>query len=315
MRTAILLTLFFLNYSGSEIVSEFQEESHIPERYRKDWRLFCNVCNNFIREVRINLLNKTGDREYDFELRTGYRLDSAGKMESPKLTDITKSEIKLTEILDSDICKGRMNAAQVVYDKSLEGNLPVRMLLKNETFSETKTLKLSRKRKNVNKANWFCAQVNDLFYEQIVEAFIGSDSNAVEQFCKARVDYRCGLLSSLIKPSFLEIDSEKWTWRATNEILELYNGKFKDLERRLAEAAEVEEMEKLEKKYREDVIDLVEDIEASKTPGKIRRLIKRNFVSERLEGELEKFQEKYNVLKKSVKQWLQKTTGESKDDL
>jgi len=314
MRAAILLTLVFLDYSRSEIVSEDQQESNIPERYRKDWRLFCNVCNNFIREVKIKRANKTGDREYDFELRTGYRLDSAGKMESPKLTDITKSEIKLTEILDSDICKERMKSAQVVYDKSLEGNLPVRMLLKNETFSETKTLKLSRKRKNVNKANWFCAQVNDLFYEQIVEAFTGSDPNDIEQFCKTRVDDRCGLLSGLTRPSFQDFDSEKWTWRATNEVLELYIGKFEVLESRLKlfdEAAEVEDMQKL----RQDVKDLVEDIEASKTPGKIRRLITRNFVSTRLEGDLEKFQEKYGALKRGVKQWEQKTTGQSNDDL
>lgn len=179
---------------------------NIPKRYKKDWRLFCNVCNHFISSVKTNL-NKSiqdGD-EHDFGSRVGFRLDSEGKKRNLKQrkVDIMRSEIKITEVMDEDLCKG-MKVDAVLYDKKSKLKEGVRMLQKNQKIDIPKNLAYSRKRKYVSKANLYCAEIAQRFYEQVIETFTSENIGSRDSFCTDHVDSRCPLVSELptviIKP-------------------------------------------------------------------------------------------------------------------
>jgi len=165
----------------------------IPKRYSKDWRLFCNVCNHFIWRVqdRLNKSIQEGD-EHDFESKFGFRLDSNGKKQSlkTKSVDIMRSEIKITETLDEDICK-LMKADAVLYNKTSEKKEGIRILQKDQKYNKTKELGFSKKKKYVGKANTYCAEVYQRFYDQVVETFTGENTGSRVTFCRDIVDSRC----------------------------------------------------------------------------------------------------------------------------
>jgi len=165
----------------------------IPKRYSKDWRLFCNVCNHFIWRVQDRLKKsiQEGD-EHDFESRFGFRLDSNGKKQSlkTKSVDIMRSEIKITETLDEDICK-LMKADAVLYNKTSEMKEGIRILKKDQKYNKTKELGFSKKKKYTGKANTYCAEVYQRFYDEIVWTFTSENTGSRVTFCRDNVDSRC----------------------------------------------------------------------------------------------------------------------------
>jgi len=174
---------------------------NIPKRYRKDWRLFCNVCNHFIWSVN-DKLNKSiheGD-EHDFESRVGFRLDSKGKKHNlkQKSIDIRRSEIKITEVMDEDICDS-IKVDAVLYNKKSKKKEGVRMLLKNQQYNKTKDLGFSKKRKYVGKANLYCAEVYQRYYDEVIAAFTSENIGGRDSFCNDHIDSRCPFITELPK--------------------------------------------------------------------------------------------------------------------
>jgi len=177
---------------------------NIPKRYSKDWRLFCNVCNHFIWRVGDNL-NKSiqaGD-EHDFQSRVGFRLDSNGKKHSliNRSIDIRRSIFKITEVMDEDVC-GSIKVDAVVYNKKSEKKEGLRMLLKNQKYNKTKEQGVSKKRKYVGKANLYCAEVYQRYYDEVIEAFTNENMGSRNSFCRDYVDSRCPLVTDLPKIVF-----------------------------------------------------------------------------------------------------------------
>jgi len=189
----------------------FEDESNtvrnIPKRYSKDWRLFCNVCNHFIWRVTDNL-NKSiqaGD-EHDFQSRTGFRLDANGKKHSlkQKSIDIRRSEIKITEVMDEDICAS-MKVDAVLYNKKSKKKEGVRILLKDQEYNKTSTQRLSKKRKYVGKANLYCAEIYQRYYDEVIETFTGENMSLRNSFCTDHVDSRCPFTTELPKIVFKSV--------------------------------------------------------------------------------------------------------------
>jgi len=196
--TFILLVLFAQPSEDLDIVR------NIPKRYSKDWRLFCNVCNHFIWRVndKLNKSIQAGD-EHDFESRVGFRLDSHGKKHSlmQKSIDIRRSEIKITEVMDEDICS-TLKVDAVLYNKKSKKKEGVRMLLKDQKYNKTSDLGFSKKRKYVGKANHYCAEVYQRYYDQVIEAFMSENFGCRDSFCNDHVDSRCPLITELPKIVF-----------------------------------------------------------------------------------------------------------------
>jgi len=166
---------------------------NIPKRFQKDWRLCCNVCNIFIHRYD-NLLNisKQDAPEYDYDSKIGFRLDANGKRQNlkQKKVDVYKSEVKLTEALDVDICF--MNKAiAVVIDPMV--NRPVRILQQTGSNNKYHGFKLSRDHKFVSRANLFCTDFKETFYDKIIDEFYSRGSEATDTFCKINLDSRCNL--------------------------------------------------------------------------------------------------------------------------
>jgi len=187
MRVVQLFMFFILFLETSEAIHK------IPKRYRKDWRLYCNVCNNYINAVISRLKDsiKIGD-EYDIELRFGFRLDSEGKKKSlkKKSSNINKSEIKLSNVLEEHIC-GTMVAYEVLYNKTSQFKEGVMMLQENQKYDRPKGLGLSSKPKYVGKANIYCADIAQRFYDDIIDLFIRKEVSTRVLFCPDYVDSRC----------------------------------------------------------------------------------------------------------------------------
>jgi len=190
--TLILLVLFAQSSEDPTFAVR-----NIPKRYREDWRLFCNVCNHFIWRVnhKLNKSIQAGD-EHDFESRVGFRLDSNGKKHNlkQKSIDIRRSEIKITEVMDEDICAG-MKVDAVLYNKTSKKG--VRMLQKDQMFNKTRDLGFSKKRKYVSKANLYCAEVAYLYYDEVIEAFTSENLGSRDSFCRDIVDSRCTFITEL----------------------------------------------------------------------------------------------------------------------
>jgi len=199
--TLILLVLF-AQHSASEDPTDIVR--NIPKRYRKDWRLFCNVCNHFIWKVndKLNKSIQEGD-EHDFESRVGFRLDSNGKKHNlmQKSVDIGRSEIKITEVMDEDICS-MMKVDAVLYNKKSKAKEAFRMLQKDQLYNKTRDQGFSKKRKYVAKANLYCAEVTQRYYDEVIEAFTSENLGKRDSFCRDYVDSRCPLITTLERVVF-----------------------------------------------------------------------------------------------------------------
>jgi len=197
--TFILLVLFAQSSDDPMVVVR-----NIPKRYREDWRLFCNVCNHFIWTVhdKLNKSIQVGD-EHDFESRVGFRLDSNGKKHNlkQKSIDVTRSEIKITEVMDEDICKS-MKVDAVLYNRTSKRKEGVRMLQKDQLFNKTSDLRFTKRRKYVAKANLYCAEIYQRFYDEVIEAFTSENLSSRDSFCRDIVDSRCQFITELPKVVF-----------------------------------------------------------------------------------------------------------------
>jgi len=150
-------------------------------------------------------LNKSiqaGD-EHDFQSRVGFRLDANGKKHSlmQRKIDIRRSVFKITEVMDEDICKS-MKVDAVLYNKKSEKKEGLRILLRNQKYNKTKDQGLSKKRKYVAKANLYCAEVYQRYYDEVIEAFTSENMGSRNSFCSDYVDSRCPSVTDLPKVEF-----------------------------------------------------------------------------------------------------------------
>jgi len=184
---------------------------NIPKRYSEDWRLFCNVCNHFIWRVGDNLSKsiQTGD-EHDFESRTGFRLDANGKKHNlkQKSVDIKRSVFLITEVMDEDICAA-LKVDAVLYNKTSKKKEGLRILLKDQKYKKTKDLGRSKKRKYVGKANLYCAEVYQRYYDEVIEVFMSEKMGSRKSFCSDYVDSRCPLVTELPEVVFKSKNATK----------------------------------------------------------------------------------------------------------
>jgi len=191
------LVLFLLG-----VTSKSKRVKNIPTRFEKDWRLFCNVCSNFVRALDKDLEETVNrDGELGWESKVGFRLDSNGKKKHKDAVDARRSEINIIESLEKGLCD-EMKAHAVLYDKTLEDKPAERMLREREKYEKTVKQGFSKRQRYVNMANLYCAEINHRFYDEVVEAFTREDEHVRDSFCRDNVDSRCGLMSDLPKLKF-----------------------------------------------------------------------------------------------------------------
>jgi len=189
--------LFFTSFLA------LSEVRNIPRRYEKDYRLYCNVCNNFVHNVELEV-NKT-DEHHDIKL--GFRLDTKGKKVYDKV-NYKNSEIRMSEILDKDICKD-MSISSVLYLKNAKNKPGVRMLVKDEKYKKDSDHGFSKKTKYVNRAKTYCADIHQRFYDEVLKNFVNEDSSVLEDLCAQVVDERCQKQSSCPFPRKIKKPKKK----------------------------------------------------------------------------------------------------------
>lgn len=211
------LVLFLLG-----VTCKTKPVSNIPKRFENDWRLFCNVCSNFIRTLDKDLEEAVKrDGELGWESKVGFRLDSHGKKKHKATVEARRNEITIIESLEKGLCD-EMKAHAVLYDKTLKDKPAERMLQEREKYDKTVKQGFSKKQRYVNMANLYCAEINHRYYDEVVEAFTKEDEHARDSFCKDNVDTRCGLMSELPKLKFKKVkkpknETAKWKPKPNSE--------------------------------------------------------------------------------------------------
>jgi len=199
-----------------EVTSKNEQLSNIPNRFEGDWRLFCNVCNNFVRALDKDLDDAVKrDGELGWDSKVGFRLDSKGKKKHKEAVEARRSEINIIDSLEKGLCDD-MKAHAVLYDKTVKGKPAERMLREREKYSKTVKQGFSKKSRYVKRANLYCAEINHRFYDKMAEAFSRKEEHIRDSFCADNVDSRCGLLSELPQLKFKKAakkpkeESAKW---------------------------------------------------------------------------------------------------------
>jgi len=223
------LVLFLLG-----VTSKSKPVRNIPKRFEKDWRLFCNVCSNFVRTLDKDLEKAVKEEgKLGWESKVGFRLDSKGKKKHKDAVEARRNEIIIIDSLEKDLCD-EMKAHAVLYDKTLKGRPAERMLREREKYNKTETQGFSKKQRYVNMANLYCAEINHRFYDQVVETFTRKEEHVRDSFCVDNVDSRCGLMSDLPQLKFKkaakkpkeEEAAAKWKPKSSSKDETLYQKGF-----------------------------------------------------------------------------------------